>query len=72
MIKSSYNYDYNTMVRDDLITLTESGPVKYDSGQSNITLREDIHSCDLYASVNAQQPLPVSEEIMTLRLGDIY
>ncbi len=72
MIESSYNYDYNTIVRYDLTTEKNPAPVPFEIDKNGLSLRKDINTCDLYATINNRKPMELTKDHAILKLSDLY
>ncbi len=72
MVESSFNYDYNTLIRHDLTTEKISVPIPFEVAENGLSKREDIHTCDLYATINKRKPMALNENHAVLKLADIY
>jgi 2-polyprenyl-3-methyl-5-hydroxy-6-metoxy-1,4-benzoquinol methylase len=72
MRQSSRNYDYNTIVRYDLVTGKNKPPVAFEVNKNDLVLRNDIKTCDLHATINKRKPLEFTEDRLLLKLSDIF
>jgi SAM-dependent methyltransferase len=70
MEASTWNLDYDSIVRYDLCPADGLPPVPYREGMAEIARRADLGTCDLFETIQRQPTLPVDPRRLELRLDD--
>lgn len=70
MEASTWNLDYDSMVRYDLCASGGGAPVPYRADHGTLVMRPDLGTCDLFETMRKSPGLTVDPRRLELRLGD--